>query len=62
MNWDQIETKWMAMARRVRPDWTASAITRDTSRPQNSSDVVGSANGLMATTAQDISAAPVRFE
>jgi hypothetical protein len=21
MNWDQIETKWTAMTRRVRPDW-----------------------------------------
>lgn len=22
MNWDQIETKWAAMTRRVRADWT----------------------------------------
>ncbi len=21
MNWDQIETEWMSMMRRIRPDW-----------------------------------------
>ncbi|MCY1705073.1 hypothetical protein [Pannonibacter sp. SL95] len=26
MNWDQIEIKWMAMARRIRPDRTTLVI------------------------------------
>lgn len=25
MNWDQIENKWVAMTRRVRPDWPGAA-------------------------------------
>jgi hypothetical protein len=27
MNWDQIETKWAAMTRRVRPDWPVTQKT-----------------------------------
>lgn len=38
MNWDQIETKWTAMTRRVRPDWPtggqrAAHRTQDVSVP-----------------------------
>lgn len=32
MNWDQIENKWAAMARRVRADWTG-AMHDDASKP-----------------------------
>lgn len=32
MNWDQIENKWAAMARRVRADWPG-AMQDDASQP-----------------------------
>lgn len=66
MNWDQIENKWMAMARRVRPDWPAATIPHDPSRLQMARDVSPTApapaNGPGLIVAQDVDATPVRFE
>ena len=34
MNWDQIENKWAAMARRVRADWPGTVQDRASERGQ----------------------------
>lgn len=46
MSWDQIENKWAAMTRRVRPDWQASATVGRT-YPQQGDNGARTATGAI---------------
>lgn len=53
MNWDQIESKWAAMTRRIRADWAADRIemTRKSVRPVKAREGVAKAIAESRTAA-----------
>lgn len=58
MNWDQIETKWAAMTRRVRADWTIarpeglSKVPRMPTRGEGAPAVLADRTSVTAGTAR----------
>ena len=46
MNWDQIESKWAAMTRRVRADWTSDTPDAITKSVRGAPDPEVTASGL----------------